>query len=116
MGVGIEAGLFMDLHPVAVVWVDDEDEVLVAVLGEAQEGGAAKLGGFGPGRGLHGALVSAPFEVGAMAGVDEIDGIRGEVGEVEPVEMVGAQLEHGADFFAVEVEDFEASVLEDAGQ
>ena len=116
MGKGFLGGFLVGLDPVAVLGIDDEHEVMIGVLGETKERGAAKFGGFGPGGGLEGAFMRAPFDVSSVAGVDEIDSLGGEVSQVESVEVVGAQLEDGGDFLAVEVEDFEAPIVEDARQ
>jgi predicted Zn-dependent protease with MMP-like domain len=54
--------------------------------------------------------------VGAVTGIDEITTLAAEVGQVESVEAVAAQLEDALDEVAVKVENFEASVLKDMGE
>lgn len=112
----MEAKGFPGLDPAVVGGVHQEDEETLVILGEAKEGWGGELDGFsGEGR-LEGASGFAPFEVGAMTGIDEIATVGAEVSQVEAVESVAAQLEDALDDVAVKVENLEATVLKDMGE
>jgi len=90
--------------------------MVVDILSQTQECGALVFGGLRTGRRLDRASGCSPFEVGSVTGVNQVDGVGAEVGEVKSVKVIGTQLEDADDFLAIEVEDFEASVREDSGQ
>jgi len=116
MGVGFVAGFFVGLDPLPKAGIDHENEMVIRILGETQEGGSAELGGFGACLGLNRAFVVTPFEMGSVAGVHELDGVGPEVGEVESVEVAGSKLKDRDDLLAIEVQNFEAPIGEDPGQ
>ena len=112
MGIRFGTGPFVVSDPFPIRGPNDEDEVVLGVLCDAQQRRSTELEGLRAQAGLDRAFVRPPLEVHAMAGVDQVDDLGTDVSEVEAVEMIRPQLEHRNDLFAVEVEDLEAAVDE----
>jgi len=110
MGEAFTAPGFVQSDPLPVGRCHDEPELVVAGLRHAEKGAALELDRFGVARGLEHALVRAPLDMDAAAGVNEVDPLFAKVREIETVEFIAAQLEDAFDGLSAEIDDLEAAI------